>query len=225
MLPRIVRSLTLIALLALTLHDALPQSDGKNFEAGGQFSLLRLTSPTVTSAGTISGQDRETVPGFGGRFGYNISKHFALEAEGNFFPRDRDLEGGGKIQGLFGVKVGQRFEKAGVFVKARPGFVRFNKGDYLFVGGPQVFPPPLSSFRPVARTNFAIDLGGVVEFYPSKRTIIRFDAGDTIVRLPTRNVAAFQLNSPFPSSSLVVVPVSAQTKHNFQGSVGFGFRF
>lgn len=225
MLPRIVRSVTLIALLALTLHDVLAQSDGKKFEAGGQFSLLRLTSPTVTSAGTISGQVRETVPGFGGRLGYNISKHFAVEAEGNFFPRDRDLEGGRKIQGLFGVKAGQRFEKAGVFVKARPGFVRSKRGDYRFVGGPQVFPPPLSSFRPVARTNFAIDLGGVVELYPSKRTIIRFDAGDTIVRLPTRNVAAFQLNSPFPSSSLVVVLVSAETKHNFQGSVGFGFRF
>ena len=227
MLTRIVWSVVLIGLFGLTFQDARAQADEKKFEAGGQFSLLRLTSPTVTSGsgGTISGQDRETVPGFGGRFGYNISKHFALEAEGNFFPRDRDLEGGEKIQGLFGVKAGQRFEKAGVFVKARPGFVRSKRGDYRFVGGPQVSPPPLSSFRPVARTNFAIDLGGVVELYPSKRTIIRFDAGDTIVRLPTRNVAAFQLDSPFPASSLVVVRASAETKHNFQGSVGFGFRF
>ncbi len=225
MLTRIVWSVVLIGLFGLTFQDARAQADEKKFEVGGQFSLLRLSSSTVTSAGNISGQDREMVPGFGGRFGYNISKHFALEAEANFFPRNRDLEGGRKIQGLFGVKAGQRFEKAGVFAKARPGFVRFEKGDYRFVGGPQVFPPPLGSFRPVARTNFAIDLGGVVELYPSKRTIIRFDAGDTIVRLPTRNVAAFQLNSPFPASSLVVVPVSAQTTHNFQGSVGFGFRF
>ena len=225
MLIRIVWAVVLIGLFGLTFQDARAQADEKKFEVGGQFSVLRVTSPTVTSAGNISGQDRETVPGFGGRFGYNISKHFALEAESNFFPRDRDLEGGRKIQGLFGVKAGQRFEKAGVFAKARPGFVHYQKGDYRFFGGPQVFPPPLSSFRPVARTNFAIDLGGVVELYLSKRTIIRFDAGDTIVRLPTRNVAAFQLNSPFFPSSLVVVLVPAQTTHNFQSSVGFGFRF
>src|SRR5437764_1323769 len=140
MRTRIVWSVVLIGLFGLTFQDARAQGVEKKFEVGGQFSLLRVTSSTVTSAGDISGQDRETVPGFGGRFGYNISKHFAVEAEGNFFPRDRDLEGGRKIQGLFGVKAGQRFEKAGVFVKARPGFVRSKRGDYRFVGGPQVFP-------------------------------------------------------------------------------------
>jgi len=123
MLTRIVWSVVLIGLFGLTFQDARAQGDEKTFEVGGQFSLLRLSSSTVTSAGNISGQDREMVPGFGGRFGYNISKHFALEAEANFFPRNRDLEGGRKIQGLFGVKAGQRFEKAGVFVK--PGRVSF----------------------------------------------------------------------------------------------------
>src|SRR5437762_13272068 len=93
MLIRIVWSAVLIGMFGLTFQDARAQGDEKKFEVGGQFSVLRVTSSTVTSAGDISGQDRETVPGFGGRFGYNISKHFAVEAEGNFFPRDRDLEG------------------------------------------------------------------------------------------------------------------------------------
>ena len=203
------------------------QSDEKKFEVGGQFSSIWLPTRSVKSSGSVlvTTPARNNSSGFGGRFGYNLSKYFALEADANFFPSDRDLDGGRKVQGFFGVKVGKPFEKWGIFAKARPGFVRYEKGDYRFVGGPAVFPPLLGSFRPVARTNFAIDLGGVVEYYPSKRTIIRFDAGDTIIHLPTRNVAAFQVNAPSPGFSLVVLSAAPQTTHNFQSSVGFGFRF
>jgi hypothetical protein len=227
MLKRASWVIALVSLCVLSLHDARAQADEKKFEVGGQFSLLRLPTRTVTDSGSalIFTEGRDTEYGFGGRFGYNFSKYFALEAEGNFFPRDRHVEGGRKIQGVFGVKAGKRFEKFGVFAKVRPGFIRFEKGDYVFVGGPAVFPPLLSSFRPVARTNFAVDLGGIVELYPSKRTIIRFDAGDTIIRLGARNVAAFQVNAPSPAFGSVVLPMFAQTTHNFQGSVGFGFRF
>ena len=73
---------------------------------------------------------RETEPGFGGRFGYNFSRYLTLEAEGNFFPRDRELEGGRKTQGLFGAKVGKRMDRVGIFGKARPGFIRFQKVTY-----------------------------------------------------------------------------------------------
>jgi len=229
MLTRIVWSVVLIGLFGLTFQDARAQADEKKFEAGGQFSLLRLTSPTVTSGsgGTISGQDREMVPGFGGRFGYNISKHLALEAEGNFFPRNREIEGGRKIQGLFGVKAGKRFDRAGVFAKARPGFIHYEKGDFRQTGRCVilVFPLSVDCFNALATTNFALDLGGVVEIYPSKHTIIRFDAGDTIIRLGARNVAARDPSPALTGFGVVVIPVSAQTKHNFQGSVGFGFRF
>lgn len=224
MLKRAVWSFALASLCALNPHEARAQTAEKKFEIGGQFSLLRLPTRTVTDI--TSSENRENDPGLGGRFGYNISKYFALEAEGNFFPRDRDVEGGRKIQGLFGVKAGKRFEKVGVFAKARPGFIRFEKGDYRFgTGGcPTVFPPPIACFQPVARTAFAIDLGGVLELYPSRHTIIRFDAGDTIIRLGARNVAATQLATG-PPFHLVVIPVAAQTTHNLQGSVGFGFRF
>jgi Outer membrane protein beta-barrel domain len=212
--------------LGLTFHDARAQSDEKKFEAGGQFSVLRVPTRTIDASGFVfvTTEQRDTEYGLGARIGYNFSKYFAAEAEVNFFPRDQELTGGKKLQGLFGVKVGKRFEKFGLFGKARPGFVRYQKGDYRFVGGIAVFPPPIVNFRPVARTNFAFDLGGVAEFYPSKRTIIRFDAGDTIVRLPVRNVAAIQLNSPF-STNLVVISAAAETTHNLQLSVGFGVRF
>lgn len=227
MLKKLACSHVLTLLFFCSSFGVHAQSDEKKFEVGGQFSSLHVTTHTVTASGafTVTTRGRNIESGFGGRFGYNLSKYFSLEAEGNFFPRDRDLDGGQKVQGFFGVRAGKRFEKFGVFAKVRPGFVRYEKGDYVFVGGPAIFPPLLSSYRPVARTNFAIDVGGVVEYYPSKRTIIRFDAGDTIVRLPARNVAAFQANAPSPAFSLVVIQAAPQTTHNFQGSVGFGFRF
>jgi hypothetical protein len=225
MVKKAVWLLILICLYASGFRPTQAQSNEKKFEVGGQFSVLRVPTRTISSSTFVITEGRGTDYGFGGRFGYNFSKYFTLEAEGNFLPRDRELNGGQKVQGLFGAKVGDRYKKFGFFGKVRPGFVRFEKGDYRFVGGVAVFPPPLANFKPVARTNFAIDLGGVVELYPSKRTIIRFDAGDTIVRLPARNAAAFQVNSPGPAFNVVVLPAAAQTKHNFQGSAGVGFRF
>lgn len=218
-----------LALVAVSLSgyaEVRAQSEEKKFEVGGQVSIIRMETRTIISGfGTPIGTTHENVFGVGGRVGYNFSKYFAAEAELNFFPQDEDVKAGRKIQGLFGVKAGKRFDKVGVFAKARPGFIRFEKGDYepAPVICLTIFPPPLGCFNPVSRTNFAIDLGGVVEVYPSKRTIIRFDAGDTIVRFPARSVAA--PDPDFGPGILFAVPVPAETKHQFQASVGFGFRF
>jgi hypothetical protein len=65
-----------------------------------------------------------------------------------------------------------------------------------------------------SHNNFAFDAGGVLEFYPSSRAIVRLDAGDTIVRI--RNATPGVLGSPVATSD---------TTHNFQFSVGFGYRF
>jgi Outer membrane protein beta-barrel domain len=206
--------------LSSALNITLAQSE-KKFEFGGQFSTLSTQSRTAS--GITFTEDQKHVQGFGGRFGYNATEHIALEAEVNYFPRNRDLEGGRKFQGLFGIKAGQRFDKAGVFAKARPGFIRFEKGDYVFgLGGCiTIFPPPLSCFQSRATTNFAFDVGGVVEVYPSNNTLIRFDVGDTMIRFDQRNVAA--TSDVF--AGLVVFPAAAETKHNLQASAGFGFRF
>jgi hypothetical protein len=231
MLKTSVSCIALVVLFALGFVQARAQSDERKFEVGGQFSVLRVPTQTVTitSSAFATSENSDSVYGFGGRFGYNIAKYLTLEAEGNFFPRDRDLEGGRKLQGFFGIKAGKRFQKFGAFAKARPGFVSYKRGDYRFGSGGcvAVFPPPLGCFQPVTRTNFAIDAGGVFEYYPSKRTIVRFDVGDTIVRFKARNIAAIEPPAPgsLAPTRLVVIPVSAETKHNFQSSIGFGFRF
>jgi hypothetical protein len=154
----------------------------------------------------------ETINGLGGRLGYNFNRHLALDAEFSFFPETHlgNQQFGQKTQGLVGVKAGTRTRRVGIFAKARPGV--------MFIGevtsGFNCSSNSLGrSCRP-SHNNFALDAGGVLELYPSARTIIRFDAGDTIVRI--RNATAGILAGPTATSDIT---------HNFQFSVGFGYRF
>jgi len=239
MLKKIFGASLIFALSVLSVHETRAQADEKKFEVGGQFSLLRLPTRTITTTTfpcigplpcpvqTNVAIGHESEPGVGGRFGFNFSKYVGIEAEVNFFPRDRNFEGGRKIEGLFGAKVGKRFDSFGLFAKARPGFERSSRGDFKPVGGcPAVFPPPIGCFQSFAKTNLAFDVGAVAEWYPSKNTIIRFDAGDTIIRFGRHNAAAFDVPAGgLGPVRLVVVPVATETKHNFQGSIGVGFRF
>ncbi len=59
-----------------------------------------------------------------------------------------------------------------------------------------------------------VDVGGVVELYPSRKAVVRVDMGDTIVRYGEESLDGAQ-------SPIVV----ASTRHNFQFSVGVGYRF
>lgn len=234
-----------VAIFFLSLNTQISDAqtdEARRFEVGGQFSVLNVSNgrasvttvvqclvppcPTTTSFT----EERETEPGFGARIGYNVTENFTLEAEGNFFPREREFAGGRKSQALFGVKAGKRFDEIGVFAKARPGFVHFSEGDFQprrDIACIAIFPPPVGCFEGTGRTHFAFDLGGVFEFYPSRNTIIRFDAGDTIIRLGERNATV--VIDPPPGSAAptraVVVRAPSETTHNFQGSVGVGFRF
>ncbi|HZG51223.1 MAG TPA: outer membrane beta-barrel protein [Pyrinomonadaceae bacterium] len=232
-----------IFFLSLNTGRTYAQVDeSSRFEMGGQFSVLNASNgrasvtttvqciippcPVVTS--TSEGQKAE--PGFGARLGYNFTESFALEAEGNFFPREREFGGGRKSQALIGVKAGKRFEQVGVFVKARPGLVHFSEGDLQErsdVACITIFPPPRGCFEARGRTHFAFDVGGVFEYYPSRRTLIRFDAGDTIIRLGRHRVPIVINTDPVSGAPVRVGVVTApsETTHNFQGSLGFGFRF
>jgi hypothetical protein len=155
----------------------------------------------------------ETVNGLGGRFGYNFNRHLALDAEFSFFPETHlgNRQSGQKTQGFAGIKAGTRTNRVGVFVKARPGV--------MFIGEvTSGFNCNSTSSGQTCRpshNNFALDAGGVLELYPSSRTIIRLDAGDTIVRI--HNATRGILSGGSAATS--------DTTHNFQFSVGFGYRF
>jgi hypothetical protein len=86
----------------------------------------------------------------------------------------------GKASMLFGIKSGKRFDRFGAFGKARAGLWHFD------------------------RTHFAADLGGVLEYYPSRHTSIRIDLGDTILFYGGNDLG---------------------TVHNFQPGIGVSYRF
>src|ERR1700730_4258888 len=207
--------------------------------ASGIFLLL---SPLVTRAQStdipkyevaadftsVSLEYGDTLPGLGGRFTYNLNKHLALEAAGYFFPgKCATCNGqitGHVTEGLFGVKVGKRFQKWGVFGKARPGFMSFSKGFFDIVPTGGTGPCPFT-FAVRRHPPFALDVGAVVEFYPSKKIVVRFDGGDTILRYGSRTFHSFHTDPVTGALVADSITTSAYTRHNFQFIAGVGLRF
>jgi hypothetical protein len=202
-----------IGLLFCFFNANAQSADPPKFEVGAEF--VSITKTDVA--------DHHTEAGLGGRFTFNLNKNVAFEAAGYYFPNrcfTCERANGTLTEGLFGIKAGKRFEKWGIFGKARPGFASFSQGAVDFVPNPPAFNV---EFHRV--TNFALDLGAVVEFYPSKRIVTRFDAGDTLIRF-RRQVVNYPLFDPTSGNiTFILVNLPATTRHNFQFSAGVGFRF
>jgi len=169
--------------------QAQGQSETPKVEVGAHYTLLRFRDFSITDSGV------------GGRVTYNLSDNIGIEGELNFFPQKRSTSltafplfvDSTRTQGLFGVKTGLRSEKAGIFGKFRPGFVHFGESGVV----------PGQSF-----TQFAMDVGGVFELYPSRSVALRFDVGDTVIRFTNPNLVSSTFNS-----------------NNLQISTGVAFRF
>lgn len=200
-------------LIVLPTAKALAQSETPTVEFGAHYTLLRLKSRSPLNDPIL----QITIPnfvatdnGFGGRLTFNLTDFIGLESEINYFPEERAnfseplYINSRRLQGLLGVKAGVRDKKKGLFGKVRPGFIRFGEGT------PD---PRIQTFAPLpintGNTEFALDVGGVLEFYPSLHTALRFDLGDTIIRYGKGDI------SGRPSF----------TTHNLQLSIGVGFRF
>lgn len=152
--------------------------------------------PTYEVGGQIfafHGPDLGEGWGAGGRFTYNFNDYLALDSELDFFLPDEGPPTA--TQGLFGIKAGKRTKYVGVFAKARPGF----QTNFVVNGREQAV--------------FALDVGGVAEFYPTRHVVLRVDAGDVII--------------PF-GNDVVGQGLFAQrlgTTHNLQLNLGVGVRF
>jgi hypothetical protein len=203
-----------LALLVLKQGASAQEQDAPKLEIGVQYSSLSINLPGF--GGT------ENAPGVGARVTYNLNNYFAVEAEGNIFPSTTQTDyttGGDPQQMQFGVKVGKRWKRFGVFAKARPGFVSFSETlnpVQVQSGGVPVF-----RFDRERKTHFSTDVGGVLEFYPSRRMLMRFDAGDTIIRYGEHpELPPFSI-----SAGPAIVKAPSEVKHNFQFTAGVGFRF
>jgi hypothetical protein len=207
-----MKSFILLLIVITFASVAVAQSTKDKIEIGVQTTSLTVFHPDVAAD--------DTQAGIGGRFTFNFNRSIAAEAEVNFFPQKQLIftANGSAIQAQFGVKIGKRFEKFGIFGKLRPGFISVNS-----VGS--LNPPPGSQggftqpdFIFERRTLFTLDAGGVLELYPSRRTVVRFEAGDTVIRHPDR----FGTISFLDPTVVLIRP--AKFKHNFQFTAGVGFR-
>lgn len=205
-----MKGLTLLAVVFVCASTVFAQNnqtttvdenDVPRYEVGAQFASLN--------------RDGDNRNGFGGRFTVNINRSFALETEGNFFP-GRNFDGRA-VQFVAGVKAGKRFSKFGIFGKARPGAYYTSDGNFKLVET-----GTLNDFRGVSsgKTSLALDVGGVLEFYPLKRIVTRFEAGDFITRSGGRTVQGIR------NGVLVdVFKLPTRTNQYFQFNAGIGFRF
>jgi hypothetical protein len=183
-------------LMMVSAQNAQAQSEAPKVEIGAHYTFLKFRDLILDGDGVEDS-------GVGGRVTFNLTDSFGIEGELNFFPQKRSTSltafplfiDSTRTQGLFGVKTGIRSEKAGIFAKFRPGFVRFGESGSLGVTA--------QSF-----TQFAIDIGGVFELYPTRSVAFRFDVGDTVVRFGSN----FTGGDSFYSN-------------NLQISTGVAFRF
>jgi hypothetical protein len=184
-----------------TLHEQNESpASAQRFQVGVQYSLFTLER----SAGTVRDES-----GVGGWTNWNFSKYFGLDSGVSFFPRQvrfADFQQGGRIlQALVGLRSGIRRQRFGVFGKFRPGLQLYTATEQNQTGA------SLTHFA-----DAALDLGGIIEIYTSRRTLLRFDAGNTFVHYRGRDVVARD-GTP--------VHIPAFTKSTIQLTSGFGFRF
>ena len=176
-----------------------------NWEFGPLFSTMFIAREGPTDG-------VRTEPGFGGYASYRFYRVFYFDSDLLYFPRGSNSSGphdGGEIlEGLFGLKGGIRRNHFGIFGKVRPGFNSYS--DALSA----VSSTGQESFS--RSTNFVLDLGGIVEFYPAEHGTLRLEAGDTHIYFNTRDV----------NFGGTIVPASGgKLQHTIQFIVGYGWRF
>ncbi len=193
-----------LVLAAASASPAAAQWARHRLEIGGDLSTLQLGPVGATNVGV------------GGRLTFDLTPGIAFEAETSFTPKDvllSDAAGAAiaherrRLEVFAGTKIGIRMDRFGFFGKVRPGLTRLSHTGMNCVGDVCA----LMLFAvPVYRTEFAMDIGGVAEYYPSRRTVARVDIGSTVIR---------HRSSAPPCGS------GGCTTGNFTSRVGFGFRF
>jgi hypothetical protein len=123
--------------------------------------------------------------GIGAWVSSNFSKHLSWDTSAFGFPHDDHTastqDGGPSLDAFSGIKAGLRREKFGLFAKARPGAVVFSRTeDSIFITKTSAL---ISNSK---LPSFALDTGGIVELYPSRRFIVRAEAGNVSIFYPAK---------------------------------------
>ena len=197
---RVTAFTALVALAGGVLPAAAQAPEGR-VSVAAHVTWLQLQDLDATSVGV------------GGRVTVDLTRWLAIDGDMSVYPNDDFALGGSfgliyrrqRIDGFGGVLVGVRRDRFGAFAKLRPGFTHLSDrgidcgGDICALA--LIAPPNYG-------TEFALDWGGVVEFYPSARTVARVDAGDVMIW-----------------NRAYAPPCTNCTTHNFSTKIGFGVRF
>ncbi len=181
--------MTLSLFLLFFARGFASKLDAQAFEVGAQLAIH-----DVPELG-------ETVVGYGFRFTDNLYVPFlAFDSEINFFPTS-SAGNLGETQAFFGLRAGAHVGRWGVYAKLRPGLTSFGGGG---------FPQRLSS-----RTQFALDIGGVLEYDVLPHIALRWDLSDVLSDFGGAYLSA--------GPGLVHTPLG--TQHNFETTIGAVVRF
>jgi hypothetical protein len=218
---------TLIPALAVMLiffppTDTNAQDDNKTprFELGTHFAMMTKFDATHRDAAELTLEPEEFSRNFnlgiGARATFNITRYISLETEWNALPQENEYSGK-KSQWFYGLKVGVRKQRFGIFAKARPGYMYFSK-DYC-----DDIPPLRGSYRCLGslKRNPAIDIGGVLELYTKRQGVVRIDIGDTAVHFNNINRYRQELGPPLNFADQVY----GGRTHSLQVNVGIGIKF
>jgi Outer membrane protein beta-barrel domain len=179
-----------------------------NWEFGPLFSAMAI-------AREDSIYNVRTEPGFGGYASYRFYRVFYLDGDVLYFPQGTTFsgphDGGAILQALAGLKGGIRRNHFGFFGKVRPGF---NSYSDALTGITSTSSGTTNTYA--RSTNFVLDLGGIVEFYPTERSTLRIEVGDTHILFGDRNVNVDGNIESFPGGAL---------QHSIQLMIGYGWRF
>jgi histidine triad (HIT) family protein len=149
-------------------------------------STERFEAAVHVAAGALPQFEGSDI-GVGGRLAWRADDLLTFEGELTLFPAEYPDSPRAfsrrRVEGLFGLTAGLRFGILRPFAKFRAGFL-----DVQEAPGPLpcilIFPPPLSCTLGGGRTLPAFDVGGGVEANVTRRTFIRVEAGDRMLKYP-----------------------------------------
>jgi hypothetical protein len=211
-IARVIKRITEVGIGRLALAASLlgpgyaaAQDSPGRFEVGGNVTAIRKVANASANLGPGLSAD------------VNFGRHFALDAGFSWLPSTGF--GGQTLIGLFGAKIGTRTKHFGFFGKARPGFLTI--GNVFLASSIVVGQNPVATFGRL--TERALDLGGVVEYYPARHWALRWDMGDTL--LFEERGPVFTGTFPGTPPVVLVTAAPARTTNHFQFSAGLNYRF
>ncbi|MGE5321627.1 MAG: hypothetical protein ACM3SW_02110 [Actinomycetota bacterium] len=151
----------------------------------------------------------------------NFGRHIAFDAAYSWSPTPTPQH---VMTALFGVKAGTRTQRFGFFAKVRPGLISFGNSLRQVT---EIFGPggglSTASFRLARENQKALDLGGVLEYYPARHWALRWDAGD-LMEFGEQGVL-FTAVGNVPPGFIFFPPLPGRTTHNFMFSTAVHYRF